>query len=515
MKNISLILLIMFYCVSLHATDITITGMVINSKGDPVKGADVRLQHHKLIKSKTDKDGQYNLTGDIITGVSGSAESVSFKMDICVKNNKLTFYVSEIVKKGMVTIYNSRGVVIYKSVFNSLTKGYHERMLKTGYFAQGLYLIHMKFDKKQYSLKMLKTGEKSFSGMSTVTGSDNFTTISSMGYVFTDTLLVSANGYKHLVNKNVEFSSDAIEMSVCTLMTSNPWIPDTDLEYNGGMVKIYAKDYNFEMGQPDPDANDKDMSIDEQPVHTVSFTYDFWMDTTENTQKEYETVMKVAYDNYFTPEWKPNFGVGDNKPTYAVSWEDAALYCNAISVNAGLDTIYIYDSINGKPGCLCEFYNLKIDMSKNGYRLPTESEWEYACRAGSATSFYWNKDYAPYPETSDDTIEISNNSIWLANSWNLITSDDWGTNVVAKKLPNAYGLYDMSGNLYEWCNDIWGIYPWKDQIDPTGVKTGEYRTLRGGSWGNTANYLRSANRQFFNPDYKYYFIGFRVVLPVW
>lgn len=297
-----------------------------------------------------------------------------------------------------------------------------------------------------------------------------------------------------------------------------PWIPTGPLEYKDGMVKIMANGYRFEMGQPNPDIWDTGSSDREQPVHTVSFTHDFWMDITEIIQSDYDTLMSGAYPDYYKPIWALPYGVGDSFPAYSFYWDDAALYCNARSKRDGYDTVYSYDSIIGPPGYCCELVGLNIDFSKNGYRLPTEAEWEYACRGGTTTNFYWGKDYDPYPSTAADTAEISSYTVWRANSYELNTTDDYGTHPVATKKPNAYGLYDMSGNVYEYCNDWDGLYNIGSEVDPTGPDTGDVsleikRVLRGGSWGNDATHLRSANRYLLFQDYEYYFVGFRVVLP--
>ncbi len=110
-----------------------------------------------------------------------------------------------------------------------------------------------------------------------------------------------------------------------------------------------------------------------QPTHLVSFTKDFYMDATEVTQQEYESLMPKPY--YL------GISVGPSFPVFNVTWNEAVLYCNKRSKRDGFDTVYIYSS--------ADLSDIKIDLSKSGFRLPNEAEWEYACRAGTKTNAYW------------------------------------------------------------------------------------------------------------------------------
>ena len=175
----------------------------------------------------------------------------------------------------------------------------------------------------------------------------------------------------------------------------------------------------------------------EQPLHEVTISA-FRMDTTLVTQADYASL--ASLDSAFAHE-EPTL------PIQQVTWYDAALYCNARSRRDGFDTSYSYSS-RWQVGYHCMgLGNLAISYSKNGYRLPTEAEWEYACRAGTRTEYYWgdsiNGDYCWYGADSGNQPQQ-----------------------VAEKLPNAWGLYDMSGNLWEWCNDWYALYPSIAVTDP-------------------------------------------------
>jgi len=250
----------------------------------------------------------------------------------------------------------------------------------------------------------------------------------------------------------------------------------------------------FQMGQPNPDIGGTGNSSDEQPVHSVTVSA-FHMDVTEVTQADYLALMSV----------NPSQHTGDLvRPVETLTWFDAVLYCNARSKRDGKDTVYTFTSITGTPGNGCsDLVGLAVDFSKNGYRLPTEAEWEYACRAGSTTDYYWGRNSPP--TTTVDTVAIDSNAVWSHNSGST-------TLPVAGKLPNAFGLYDMSGNVWEWCNDWYdaAYYSSSPSTDPTGPSTGTDRVLRGGGWKANDSRQTSAYRNYWS-GIGTYGLGFRCV----
>jgi formylglycine-generating enzyme required for sulfatase activity len=302
----------------------------------------------------------------------------------------------------------------------------------------------------------------------------------------------------------------AMLFAACSSNDDTPSGPTTTtLEHAGRCVLVAAKGKAFSMGSSTG-------LNDEKPKHTVTLSYDFWMDTTEVTQAEYERVMKAAYAGYTTPNWHAPYGVGGTLAAYQVEWGDAALYCNARSKAEGLDTVYQYKAITGVPGNGCTLDTVTVRYAVNGYRLPTEAEWEYACRAGSTADYFWGKNFSPYPSSSADSAELGQYSIWAWNSWDLSSdSPSFGVHAVASRKPNAFGLYDMMGNVWEWCNDWYDAvyYETSPSADPIGPEAGAFRALRGGSWGNDALHLRASTREFTTPDYLFNFIGFRPVRP--
>ena len=215
----------------------------------------------------------------------------------------------------------------------------------------------------------------------------------------------------------------------CSPNKPSPGIP---LERHAGMRKITATGTSFVQG-----ANDSQSTPDEQPGMTTTFTYDYWLDTTEVTQLEYASVTGLQP----VPS-ASGFGIGNRYPVYEVSWYDAILFCNKKSKRDSLDTVYTYfGTPKIQSGSVYEIDGLRINTGSNGYRLPTESEWEYAAREGTST--------IPFPDLSDTTAA-------KLHAW--YSSNAKGTTQpVATKLPNAFGLYDMAGNVFEWVQD-WKCY---------------------------------------------------------
>jgi formylglycine-generating enzyme required for sulfatase activity len=211
---------------------------------------------------------------------------------------------------------------------------------------------------------------------------------------------------------------------------------------------------------------------DEGPVHAVTVR-GFYMGEYQVTQGEWRDVMGSS----------PSRFKGDPLPVEQVSWFEAVEYCNKRSVREGLVPAY------GGSG-----ENITCDFDAPGYRLPTEAEWEYAARGG-------NKDPAGYEYAGSGS---PGDVAWYTGN------SGRQTHQVGTKQPNGLGLYDMSGNVYEWCWDRYGNYSGDLQTDPRGPSTGDDRVMRGGSWNGSARGVRLAYRNRDAPSYRNRGIGFRV-----
>ena len=220
----------------------------------------------------------------------------------------------------------------------------------------------------------------------------------------------------------------------------------------------WIKPGRFRMGSA---PNETKRDADEGPQSEVEITRGFYLGTYEVTQQQWQAVMgdnPAAFQQGDDPQ---------SRPVESVSWNDCA-----------------------------EFVQRLTALGVGKFRLPTEAEWEYACRAGTTASFSWgevNEVWEAYPHA------------WT-NSRSFAT-----THAVGTKPPNPWGLHDMSGNVWEWCQDWYGPYPDSDRVDPTGPKTGTAKVFRGGSYYDFPHSLRSANRHRHQPDGRYTAIGLRVV----
>lgn len=243
----------------------------------------------------------------------------------------------------------------------------------------------------------------------------------------------------------------------------------------------------FQMGSPEDEA----WRLADETQHTVTVS-DFYMSIYELTQAEY---MDIAGDN-------PSNFSGDNLPVENISWLDAIHYCNARSEKEGLTPVYTVDG-----------QNVIWDRSADGYRLPTEAEWEYACRAGTTTPFNTETSisaeeanyYGHYPYEIEDHYFSQGNLATKPGEYRQTTVP------VTSFSPNKWGLYNMHGNVGEWVWDYYSPYTTGEESDPSGAESGTLRVYRGGGWNDFAKNMRSAYRATMAEEKRSFNIGIRLV----
>lgn len=218
------------------------------------------------------------------------------------------------------------------------------------------------------------------------------------------------------------------------------------------MEFVLIQSGDFMMGSPSSEEGRED----DETQHQVVLEHDYWLGKYEVTQAQYEAVMGTNPSKFRDLQ----------APVEQVSWNDAVSFCEKVSLSTGKTV-----------------------------RLPSEAEWEYACRAGSQTRYC-------YGDSDRGLGEYS---------WHYNNSEDQ-THEVGLKRSNDWGLYDMHGNVSEWCYDVYDAYPGGSVAHSDGLLSSGSRVLRGGSWSEDPKYCRSANRSRIVPTYSYYFYGFRVAM---
>ena len=254
---------------------------------------------------------------------------------------------------------------------------------------------------------------------------------------------------------------------------------------------VFIQPGTFTMGSP---TNEAERSLDEVQ-HTVIISRGFWMEKFLVTQGNYLS-LTTTNPSYFNgdrsgPPWNDrNYGTNLTRPVETVSWTDATNYCalRTQQERAGglIPTNYVY-------------------------RLPTESEWEYACRAGTTTAFYLGSGLHSGQANFNGQYEYDA-SVGTTNNASGIFLQQ--TTAVGSYAANGWGLYDMIGNVVEWCQDWYDVYPAASVTDPQGPLTGSFRVVRGGKWFSNAVGCRSAYRDVSNPGSSSYNVGFRIVLAL-
>lgn len=237
------------------------------------------------------------------------------------------------------------------------------------------------------------------------------------------------------------------------------------LKKDVGIDMVLCPAGSFMRGDPLKESKYKENEI----LYKVTLTQPFCIGKYPVTQNVYKKIMKE----------NPSKFKGENNPVEYVSWYDAKEFCNKLNV----------------------IYNDKLPENYN-FDLPTEAQWEYACRAGTTTSLNSGKNLTSETGRCFNLDEVA----WYERN------SGKRTHPVGLKRPNAWCIYDMHGNVWEWCTDLYGDYPEKNVSDPVGPNKGTLRVIRGGSWGFVPWFCRSVYRLNDNPYDRYNFIGFRLAL---
>jgi len=307
----------------------------------------------------------------------------------------------------------------------------------------------------------------------------NLTASSNANWITITAITGSSVSYSVAANTGTASRTGTLTIAVKTFTVTQSADSSDTFTNSLGMIFNRIPAGTFIMGSPTTELGRESNEVQ----HQVTLTQDFYMMTTEVTQKQWRDVMGTN-PSYFS-------ACGDNCPVEQVSWNAVQTFIAAMNTRG-----------------------------EGTYRLPTEAEWEYAARAGSTTAFY-NGEIA-YNSCSplDANLNVigwycGNSDAAYSGCYDASSSDGpscAGTHPVAQKQPNAWGLYDMSGNVWEWCQDWYEIYPTTAVADPTGPDTGSGRVLRGGSWYGTTRICRSADRSTGSSSNRSLTLGFRLVV---
>ena len=459
---------------------INISGTVSDTLGNPIKGAIVLLKNAGR-KDTTDAAGRYAISDQpaSILPIKNEVEAVTF--DMTFDRSALRVFVSE--KQALsIKAYDVSGknvLTIGKQVFD---QGWQTAKPCSPMPPSRVLVVCVNGNNGLHGTRILYAARDGRIGSAgnyqPVAQGVQSTQGAAKRFAVLDTIFVNCRTYKRTVSPIANYSG-------VSNITMKNW-PAT----SRAMGMKYLPSDTFTMGQNGLVCNGGTAG----PEHKVTLSA-LYIDSTEITEADYQDLIGN------TPSYYPGH------PTVAedgCSWYDDVLYCNARSKREGLDTFYTFTGISrgtDRPGIVytTNLTNCASHWERNGYRLPTEAEWEYAYRGKTTTNTYWNN--------SKDTLYV-----WCSDNTGGVSSH---TQEVAKKIPNAFHLYDMGGNEWEWTNDFNGDYSSAAQVDPHGPATGTAGQLRGAAYheplGSTQFYSAYRNGES-RRGASFPNAGFRVVI---
>jgi formylglycine-generating enzyme required for sulfatase activity len=332
----------------------------------------------------------------------------------------------------------------------------------------------------------------------------------------TDNLAAGRDAGRNMLRLDADDSNDPRTTKVMALLGRRDWLAGLEIPKPGKPCSVFLADGvtltlmpisagTFTMGSPADEPGRRPDEIQ----HQVVISKPFWLGRTDVTHGQWKAVMGtdlVAQDRLANPGIEPpnhHGSTDDNEPMYFVSWDEAMAFCQKVNELARAS------------GALPDGY---------AYTLPTEAQWEYACRAGTNTATYAGPIQIMGKMNAPVLAAIAwyggNSSVgyqgigWDTTAWpeKEYPGGNAGPRDVGLKQPNAWGLYDMEGDVFQWCRDWYGSYQGGVVADPVGPISGSFRVLRGGSWGSTAVDCRSANRGGNEPGFRNFSLGFRLAL---
>jgi formylglycine-generating enzyme len=469
-KLFSMLTVVLALCASAFAAPVSLVGKVTDTTtGAALDGVIVKLAKQAALVDTTDTTGRFLLSGTTVN-ILGGIVSRTGSVIKCVGEN-VHFTVKQPTRVS-VEAFSTAGRLLARPFDKLVAPGAYRVPVGLGFATQIVFIrITCGSDVHVFRMRGAMSHGKSqikYDDMS----AKQAPLFKVAAAAAVDTLVFSHSGFS---SKMVVIAAYTMTDSIRIALKPMP-LPRVMRKISGG---------TFSMGT----AGAADT------VHSVTVS-SFYIDTTEVTQADYKTVMGK------NPALHSN---NLKKPVESVTWFDAVLYCNALSKRYGFDTAYTFSSRHDtSTGACLDLGGIAVDIKKKGYRLPTSAEWEFAIRGGKATKFFWGSD------SSTDT--ISKYAVFLGN----VTADSTPQPTATKK-PNAYGLYDMSGNVWEWCTDQWSAtYGSAAQTDPCVlVAPAGTVNLKGGDYLDPPSTIASGfhTGAKTKATTKLPFFGFRVVIP--